>query len=502
MAGITGIGSGIDIDSIIKVMVDAEKAPKTNQLKNLETKTEAQFSALGTLRSAVNTFQTAIGNLNKASLYESRTASLSTSGYLTATASNTAPAGRYELAVQQLAVGSKIALKSFVEPVATEDQPNVTPNRFSAGTLTLSAGDPDDPKSKKLSIQIGEGNNTLAGIRDAINEQGESLGYSASLVTDASGTRLVISSSTMGDGRDVQVHVSNQGAVGTGEIDLSELAFTPSAVDPDDPSSGLLAPDSSAGGGAAGVITQARSAKLTVDGLQVVRDSNSIDGVIEGVTLQLTKADANQTINLTVGNNKSTVTSSLQQFVSAYNTLATTMGSLGAVVQLGEGVAPSVGALVGDSALRGLQSGLRAELGRFQQGDSIAALAQLGITTQKDGTLALDTAKLDKALAENFDGVASFLTGDKGLMNRLDKVVSGYTKTDGVFDQRQAGLRKTLNSIDSERKALDMRIEKMQTRLLAQYTAMDTLVAKLSSTSEWLGTQLSNLPGVVKQSKK
>src|SRR5690606_2606131 len=164
--------------------------------------------------------------------------------------------------------------------------------------------------------------------------------------------------------------------------------------------------------------------------------------------------------------------------------------------------APSVGALVGDSALRGLQSGLRAELGRFQQGDSIAALAQLGITTQKDGTLALDTAKLDKALAENFDGVASFLTGDKGLMNRLDKVVSGYTKTDGVFDQRQAGLRKTLNSIDSERKALDMRIEKMQTRLLAQYTAMDTLVAKLSSTSEWLGTQLSNLPGVVKQSKK
>src|SRR5690606_1224423 len=98
--------------------VNAEKSPKTNQLDKLQTRTETQFSALGTLRSAVNTFQAAVTNLNKSSLYESRTASFSASGILTATVTNTAPAGKYALTVQQLAVGSKVGLKSFVEPVA------------------------------------------------------------------------------------------------------------------------------------------------------------------------------------------------------------------------------------------------------------------------------------------------------------------------------------------------------------------------------------------------
>ena len=502
MAGITGIGTGLPIDSIIKAMVDAEKAPKTKQLNTLNTKTETQFSAIGSLRSAVNTFQSALGNLNKASLYQSRTASFSTSGFMTATTTTSAPAGKYSLQVQQLAVGSKVALKSFVEPVAGEGGSAVTPNKFSGGTLSLFAGDPADPKTKRLELNIDATNNTQAGIRDAINAQGASLGFSASLVTDASGTRLVVNSTNMGDGKDVRVEVSNLAAVGAGELNLEDLAFTPALSDPGNPDSPLVAPDSSVSGGAAGVITQALSARLTVDGLQVVRDSNSIDKVIEGVTLNLTKADPTQTIDLTIGNDRSTVRSSLQQFVTAYNALTTTMGGLTAVVQLGEGVAPSTGALVGDAAVRGLQSGIRGEIAKMQSGGGIAALAQLGITTQKDGTLALDTAKLDAALNDNFDGVAGYLVGDTGLMKRLDNVVAGYTKTGGVFDQRQAGLRTTLNSVVDQRKALDARILKLEERLVAQYTAMDMLVSKLNSTSDWLGTQLSNLPGVVRDKKR
>lgn len=497
MAGITGVGSGINIDSIIKVMVDAEKAPKANQLNKLETKTNSQFSALGSLRSAVSTFQTALGNLGKASLYESRTASLSSSGFLTATAASTAPAGKYAVQVHQLAVGSKVGLKSFVEPVATEAAPVVTPNTFSAGKLTLFAGDPLDPQTKKLAIDISASNNTQAGIRDAINAQGASLGFSANLVTDASGTRLVVSSSNMGDGKDVRVQVSDQAAVGSGEIDLAQLAFAPALSDPLDPDAGYVAPAA----GTAGVITQARSSRLTVDGLQVVRDSNTIDQVVDGVTLNLTKADSTQTIELAVGTDKSSVKNSLQQFVTAYNAMTTSMNGLTAVVPMGEGVAPSVGALVGDATVRGLQASIRSEISKMQSGSGISALAQLGITTQKDGTLSLDTAKLDKVLASNFDGVADYMVGDKGLMKRLEGVVAGYTKADGVFDQRQAGLRKTLNGIDDQREALDARITKMQERLVAQYTAMDILVSKLTSTSDWLGTQLSNLPGVAKSNK-
>lgn len=502
MAGITGVGSGIPIDTIIKAMVDAERAPKTNQLNKLNTKTESQFSAIGTLRSAVSTFQSALANLNKASLYQSRTASFSTGGFMSATTTASAPAGKYSLQVQQLAVGSKVALKSFVEPVATEGGPAVSPRTFSGGKLTFFAGDPAETATRRLELNIDATNNTQAGIRDAINAQGASLGFSASLVTDASGTRLVVSSSNMGDGKDVRVAVSDQAAVGADEVDLADLAFSPAATDQLDAASGFVAPDSSVGGGAAGVISQARSARLTVDGLQVTRDSNVIDRVIEGVTLTLTKADAAQTIDLTVGTDKSTVRSSLQQFVTAYNALGTTMGGLTAVVRLGEGVAPSTGALVGDSSARGLQAGIRSEIARMQSGDGISALAQLGITTQKDGTLALDTSKLDAALNENFDGVAAYLVGDKGLMKRLDNVVSGYTKSGGVFDQRQAGLRTTLNSIVDQRKALDSRIAKLEERLVAQYTAMDMLVSNLNSTSNWLGTQLANLPGVVRDKKR
>lgn len=501
MAGISGIGSGLPIDTIIKAMVDAEKAPKTNQLNKLESKTQSQFSAIGSLRSAVTTFQGALANLNKPSLFQSRTASLSSSGFMTAAAAATAPAGKYSLQVQQLAVGSKVALRSFVEPVATEGGPAVTPRKFSGGTLSLFAGDPAVASTRRLELQITPANNTQAGIRDAINAQGASLGFSASLVTDASGTRLVVSSSNMGDGKDVQVQVSDPAVVGVGEVDLAELAFSPARTDPLDPDSAFLAPDSSAAGGAAGVITQARSARLSVDGLQVVRDSNSIDKVIEGVTLNLTKADPAQTVDLTVGPDKSAVRANLQQFVTAYNAMTTAMGGLTAVVPLGEGVAPSTGALVGDSSARGLQAGIRAEIARFQTGGGIAALAQLGITTQKDGTLSLDTTKLDAALNQNFDGAAAYLVGEKGLMKRLDGVIAGYTKTGGIFDQRQAGLRTTLNSIDGERKNLDARIAKMQERLVAQYTAMDMLVSSLNKTSSWLDSQLSNLPGVVRDRK-
>lgn len=497
MAGIGGIGSGIDTTSIIQALVLGERAPKENQLNRLETATTAKFSALGTLRSSVSTFQTALSKLKDPALYQSRTASLSPSGFLSASASTTAPAGKYDIQVQQLAVGSKVGLKSFVEPVASEGGPAVTPNKFSAGTLTISAGDPADTTSKKFNITIGETNNTLAGIRDAINQQGEALGFSASLLTDASGTRLVISSSNMGDNRDVQVQVAADSGPEAGQIDIAELAFSPALKDADAPEQGFVAPDSTAG--AAGVITQAKSARLTVDGLQVVRDSNSVDRVIEGVTLNLTKADPAETIKLTVGEDKSKIASSLREFVSAYNAMQTSMGTLGAVVNLGEGVKPSLGALVGDSSLRNLQSSLRTEMSRLNTGGGLAGLAQLGVTTNKDGTLSLDSAKLDKALAENFDDVAGYLGGDKGLFSRLDNAVAGYTKTGGVFDQRQAGLRTTLNGIDKDRKALDLRIEKMEARLVAQYTAMDTLVSKLSSTSDWLGTQLENLPGVAKK---
>jgi flagellar capping protein FliD len=154
---------------------------------------------------------------------------------------------------------------------------------------------------------------------------------------------------------------------------------------------------------------------------------------------------------------------------------------------------------VGDVTARGLVSGLRSELVKMAGGEGIQALAQLGITTQKDGTLKIDDTKLTTALDSNFEQVSEYLAGDNGLMGRLEANVNNYLKSDGVLDQRTKALQSTLSNIDDQREALDMRIAKVQDRLVAQYTAMDQLVSRLQKTSESLANQLASLPGLVKK---
>jgi len=247
MVGITGLGSGINIDEIVTALVNAEKAPKTNQLDRLEKTTTTRISAIGTLTGALNNFKTAIDSLNKASLFESRTASSSSSSVLKVKAETTAPAGSYSVQVQQLAASSKIGLQSVAGGNSAT---------FNSGTLDISSGD------TSFSVEITAENNTLAGVRDAINEAGKDSGISASIITDDSGSRLVLSSTRTGDGNDIRVAVSEDG-VTSGDNLLTTQAFSP-VVDPDN-ADAFLPPSSDTG--AAGVISKAKSAKLTIDGL-------------------------------------------------------------------------------------------------------------------------------------------------------------------------------------------------------------------------------------------
>lgn len=487
MAGISGISSGIDIDTIVKTLVQAEQAPKTNQLDKLEKQTTTRISAIGTLTVALNTFKSAIDSLNKTSLFESRTASVSNSSMVKATATSTAPAGSYNLQVQQLASSSKVALQAVS---------GGTKATFGGGTLEISAG------SSSISVEVTEANNTLAGIRDSINEAGKSSGISATIITDDSGSRLVLSSTKTGQGNDVKVTVPTApaGAV-SGDNALSTLAFT-AAADPDN-AGAFLKPNSSTGAG--GVITQAKSAKLTIDGLQLERDSNTIKDALEGVTLDLLAAQSSgdltdgKTISLTVGVDKGSVKSSLQKFVDAYNTLISTTSQLTAYVPV-DGSAPVTGPLFGDTSVRSLLSGLRNELVNSSSADGgIQALAELGITTGKDGKLSLNDSQLTAALDKNFDQVGAYLTGDNGLMGRLSSFTTTYVATDGVLKQRNDALQATKLDVDKQRKTLNQRIESLQTRLYSQYNAMDSLVGQLKRTSDSLGGMLANLPGFVKK---
>lgn len=490
MAGITGIGSGMNIDSIVSAMVAAEQSPKQNQLVKLESKTTAQFSALGQLKGAISNFQTALTALNSPSQFLARKASFSDTKVLGATASQSAPAGKYEINVTQLAAGSKVALAAVP---AGDDK------KLSTGTLSITAGD------KTLDVVVDATNNTLAGVRDAINKAND--GFSASIITDNQGSRLVLTSSKAGDGNDIKVSISDPGSVDAGETSLSKLAFSGSTVEPDVTDTtkypggvndvSYLA-DLQAFNEGGKVITAAQSAKLTVDGLSITRDSNSIDEVIDGVSLDLKAVGSS---SLTIARDESGVKANVQKFVDAYNELMKFINTETNITKVNDTSAPVTGALVGDSSVRALVSTVRNELVAVQGEGALRALVDLGVTTQKDGTLAVDADKLSKAVSGSFDDVAAYFTGDDGLAARLGSKLSVYTEGAGILEQRTNSLQSTLDKVDTQKAELLTRMASLSERLYKQFNAMDALVGQLQRTSDSLTSLFENMPGVTSSKK-
>jgi len=465
----TGINSGLPISDLVTAMVNAEKAPKEAQLARLSTATTTKLSGLGQLNSALGEFQTALKDLNSATLFEKRTATSSNTSALTATAGKTASAGNYQVTVDNLASASKVATKAL--------------------DGTFKSGDSDEVLSVKLGetgsaidVKITAGSD-LASIRDQLNTALKGKGVTVSTINDpASGkSRLVFSGNETGDGKDVMV---------SGSGDLAGLSV--------DGRNKLATGDDSA----AGFIVQAANAKFSIDGLALTSPTNSIKGAIADVSFELLAAtEKDKPLTLKVGEDNAGVKAGVKKFVDAYNKLINTSNDLTRVTKVGEDGTPLVGGLVGDSTVRNLLGGIRNELVNPVGGDGVKVLADLGITTQKDGTLKIEDAKLDAALKDNFDAVGSFFVGDTGLAKRLDGQVAAYSQTGGILSQRMQALESTRTDIKKQTENLNLRVEKMQTRLLAQFNAMESLIGQLNGTSSQLQSTLSNLPGVVQKSK-
>lgn len=486
MAGITGIGSGMDIDAVVKAMVRAEQAPKQSQLSTLESKTTTQLTNLGQLKGAISSFQTALAALNSPSQFLARTASSSDSKVLTGTASQSAPSGTYQLAVTQLASSSKVALAAV---------PSTEGTTLSSGTLSIKVAG-----SNVLDVVVDASNNTLAGVRDAINKGAS--GVSASIVTDNLGSRLVLSGSKSGDGNDITVTVAG-GAAEVGKTALNTLAFSGNAVAPDaadlvaypnGASDAAYIADLQAFNAAGKVITAAQSAKITVDGLSITRDSNTIDKVIDGVSLDLKTLG---TSTLTVAQDQAGVKANVQKFADAYNTMISFINSATKVTVVNDTTAPVTGALLGDSSVRSLVNMVRGELTAVQGDGAVRVLADLGVTTQKDGTLKVDSTILGKAISADFDGISGYFTGDSGLAVRLSSKLAAYTEGGGILEQRTDSLQATLDKVDKQKTELTARMTSLTERLYKQFNAMDALVGQLKSTSDSLTSLFDNMPGFV-----
>lgn len=461
---INGINSGLDIKGIVNSLVAAEKAPKEAQLNRLESSTTAKFTGVGQLKSAIADLQKTLKELNKPELFENRTAVSSDTKLVSGTATKDALSGIYKVTVDKLATASKVASAAIS---------GGSGHTFaSGGTLKISLGSEALPE-----IQVAE-NASLKDIRDAINTQLKDKGVSANIVTDpkTNTSQLVLSSDKTGAGNDITV---------AGIGDLARLDIP--AFDESSPAPGVS------------YISMAADAEFSVDGLALKSSTNSVEGAIEGVTLNLTaKTEAGKPITLTVDQDKAGVKDNVKKFVDAYNKLMEVTTSLTGVIKVGDGKPPLVGALVGDSSVRALLSTIRNEFTKTSGDSGIRMLADMGVTTQKDGTLKIDDKQLDKVLSENFEAVATLFTGDDGLMARLDAKLDPYTQTGGLLQQRLDGLQATTKSVETQREALALRVDKMQIRLLAQFNAMDSLMGQLNQTSDRLSQSLASLPGLVK----
>ncbi|QRY82155.1 flagellar filament capping protein FliD [Pseudomonas sp. PDNC002] len=458
MAGtsINGVGSGYDIDSIVTSLVNAQKAPKQSQITTQQTKANTQLSALGTLKSALSTYQAALDKLNDASSFAGLAVKSSSTDTLTATVGAGATGGSYKVVVGNLATSSKVATQYIDKSTS-----------FGAGSLKITQGN----SSYTVNVSAGA---SLSDVRDSINSQLKSSGITANIITDATGPRLVLGSTTTGAGSDISIEASGDSSLDVLKIDGSGTKASATA------------------GGY--IDTVAKDANYTIDGLQMSSATNTVSGAISGVSFTLVAAGSS---TVTVDTNKDGLKTSIKSFVDSYNALITSINSLTKVTNTTDSSGKpttSAAALSGDAMTRTLLSGLRNELvGSSDSGGSIKLLSQLGISTKNDGTLSIDDKKLDTALTNNFSSVQGFFTGSGGLLERMSASVKSYTQSNGLLDQRTSNLNQTLSDLATQQTALTNRMDKLTTTLMAKYNAMDSLVAQLKATSSSVMTTLNAL---------
>ncbi len=401
-----GIGSGLDVRGLIDQLVTAEQQPVVNRLNTQEGTFTAQISAYGNLRGAVADFQSVVNGLSDASAFQKLSANSSSPDVLTATADRRAATGRYDITVSSLAQAQSLATAGSYETSASTVGSGQLTIRF--GTVTT---DPDgvvsvfsqDTSKSTETITIDAGASSLADVRDAIN--GAGIGISASIVNDGSGQRLVLKSDQTGDANAFVIDVADDDGNDTDASGLSQLAFDAGAAN--------LVQTRAAG-----------DAALTIDGLPVSSATNTLTDAIEGVSLTLTAADPETTVTLDVSRNVGAVRKSITDFVSAYNDLRNQINSLTKYdAKTGER-----GPLVGDTAVRSIETALRSALSQRVGGLSgeVTTLADIGVTTERDGTLTLDSGALDSALSDHFDDVGA-LFAPLGLSSSDAVQLDGHT---------------------------------------------------------------------------
>jgi flagellar hook-associated protein 2 len=461
MATITssGIGSGLDINSIVKQLVAAERGPVESRLNSKEALIQARLSAFGSLKSSLTNFQSSISSLTNPDSFTKRSATIEDPTVFSAAATDLAAPGSYSVEVAQLATSQKIASKAYTD----------SDTSVGSGDLNFTVN------GESFSLTIVDGADSLADIRDAVNSAADNSGVSASIINDQDGAHLVFSATKTGVENTVNIAVTS-GASG----DLSELAY-----------------DASLGTQTSSMVekTAALDSIVIVDGFTQTSANTEIEGMIDGVTLDLKKALPGESFSLNIQVDSRSVQSAIQGFVSNYNSLTTIINDLTAY----DPETKKTGLLQGDSATRSVANQLRQEMGTIVSGlgTELDSLAELGITTGDKNKLVLDDERFAEVMSADFDKLSGIFSSESGYAVRLDSLIENLTDSGGILSSRTTSLSSQVERIGEQREALEARIIGVEARYQAQFSALDSLLSQLNSTGDFLTLQLDNLPGTV-----
>ncbi len=450
----SGIGSGLDISGLVTQLMSAESKPMT-ALKAQEKTITSKLSAYGQLTSAFANLQSALKGVSSSGFSTYTATSSSTA--LTVSAGATATPGNYSIEVTRIAQSQKLYSAGYAS--ATAD--------LGAGSLSIAVGG-------GAPVTLTPTSNSLSAIADAINTSG--LAVRANVVSDgsATGQRLMISGKDTGAANTITLN-------GTGA--LSSFSFDP-AVPVNFAYDGSGNPPS--------VMSQTQAAQdalVSIDGLKVTSTTNTISTAIAGVTLQLTQpTTAPATVQITRDN--AAVKNAVSTFAKAWNDLRSLVGS-----QTAFNETTKTGAvLYGDSSPRNLMSQLRSQMTTAVTGaGAFDTLSDIGLSFQKDGSLSVNDAKLQSAIDTNPADLQALFGGADGVATRLATKLSSMLGVDGTLSARTDGLNATLRGLGQREVALQARLDAIESRYRAQFTRLDAALARMQSTSSWLGQQLSAL---------
>jgi len=543
--------SGLPIDSLVTAQMQAEQQPITD-IKTKISSYNTKLSAYSTLKSGLSTFQTAVDKLATAAQFNAQSVTASDATSISATANGTAVLGNYSVSVTQLATSQKLASPAYssATDIVGTGKLTISFGTYAAANGGTPASFTANSSKTDITIDITSSNNTLAGIRDAINAKNASV--SASIVNDGTGNRLVITSKDTGEVNSLKISVADDDGNNTDTGGLSALAYDPLA------SSNNMTQ-----------MTAAKNALLTVDGMSISKASNTVSDVIQGVTLTL-KTVTSASNTLSVGTDTDTIQSSVQSFVDAYNALNTSMRNLTKFVSAGS---TSNGALLGDSTARNIMVKLKSMLSASSPtATTYKTLSDIGVSMGSDGSLSLDSTKLQKAITNNVSDVAklfspsatstdpqvtfisskdstasgtyavnitqlggngvnaigtingvtanttgSVLTGvtgngsyglqlsvtgtatgsrgtvtfSKGLAGELSSLLDGWLDTEGALTTKTDGISSSIKDLNKKADDISAKLPAIEARYRAQYAKLDALLSSLQSTSSNLTSQLA-----------